>query len=190
MCWSAHFQRSSNGRSTAHTRIAFENGITFFRFGSFIPVSRVSRYWTSFVCNKNIADIKNMKMITLFLYAVCILLCLIGNIATMRQLMKTQARELQEEADDHAHSTRARTQRLFVVTMVIVTSCLVVAIVPFTPLKFLTGVENIRLPAEVKAIVQTFYTINFGINPALYFWRVPRFRKCIIAVLCCIKRNI
>ncbi|XP_028400573.1 lysophosphatidic acid receptor 1-like [Dendronephthya gigantea] len=154
----------------------------------FLHIARVAGIIYSL--KADIVDIKDVKIITLFLHVVFILFCLICNIATMSHFNKTRARELQEGTGNHAPSARVRTQRRFVVTMVIISSCLVVTIVPFTVLKFLTEVRDIPLPVEAIAIVQTFYIINFGINPALYFWRMPRYRKSIIAVLCCKKGNI
>ena len=143
-----------------------------------------------------VVQLRDVKRYTLLLYGVCIIFCLLGNISTLCFMKRNHrdSRALQERTGSQSQSTsasaRTRSQRKFVVTMVIVTSCIVVTIVPFTILMFLNQLPGIAFPAEVIDAVRMTYFLNFVINPALYFWRMPRYRQSIIAVWCCQKLRV
>ena len=152
----------------------------------------ISRIVAINVCiPKGIVQLKDVKLYTLLLYAVSVLFCLICNIATLcfMKRKERQGRALQESTGTQPESQdpRTRSQRRLVVTMVIVTSCIVVTIVPFTILMFLSNFQDFQIPAEVIETVRMTYFLNFVINPALYFWRMARYRKSIINVLSCRK---
>lgn len=157
----------------------------------FIHIARITAI--NYCIPRGIVQLQDVKLYTLLLYAVCILFCLIGNISILCFMKRndTQSRALHEGTGNQSQtgstSPRTRSQRRFVVTMVIVTSCIVVTIVPFTVLMFLLQIQDVSLPAEVIQTVRMTYFLNFVINPALYFWRMPRYRKSIITVLCCRK---
>ena len=157
----------------------------------FIHIARITAI--NYCIPRGIVQLQDVKLYTLLFYAVCILFCLIGNISILCFMKRndTQSRALHEGTGNQSQtgstSPRTRSQRRFVVTMVIVTSCIVVTIVPFTVLMFLLQIQDVSLPAEVIQTVRMTYFLNFVINPALYFWRMPRYRKSIITVLCCRK---
>ncbi len=161
----------------------------------FIWILHISRIIViNYSIPKEIFELQDVKIYTLLLYAVCILFCLIGNISTLYFMKRQDSRALQEGTGNQSQNTstspRARSQRKFVVTMVIVTSCMVVTLVPFTILMSLTQFKNVSFPPEVIEAVKMTYFLNFVINPALYFWRMPRYRGSIISVLGCRKPSI
>lgn len=142
---------------------------------------------------RGIIELKDVKKYTLSLYAVCVFFSFVGNISTLRHMKRngTQSRALREGSGNESQATNTgRAQRKFVVTMVIVTSCMAVTIVPFTVLMFVSNIHAVSLPPAAIETVKITYFMNFVINPAMYFWRMSRYRKSIIAVLCWKKLSI
>ena len=140
----------------------------------FLHLSRIAAI--NYTIPRGIVALQDVKLYTLLLYAVCVLFCLIGNIATLRYMKRNDSRALQEgtgnQSQNASANPRARFQRKFVVTMVIVTSCIVVTILPFTVLMFLNEFQIISFPSEVTETLRVTYFLNFVINPGLYFWRM------------------
>lgn len=157
----------------------------------FLHISRIVAI--NYCIPRGIVGLQDVKKYTLLLYAVCVFFSFVGNVLTLHHMKKnaTQSRALREGTGNESQNTgTSRTKRKFVVTMVIVTSCMAVTIVPFTILMFVAEIQDVSLPPEVIETVRITYFINFVINPALYFWRMPRYRKSIIAVLLCKKSSI
>ena len=157
----------------------------------FLHISRIVAI--NYCIPRGILELQDVKKYTLLLYAICVFFSFIGNSLTLRHVKKngTQSRALREGIGNESQNAgTSRTQRKFVVTMVIVTSCMAVTIVPFTILMFVAEIQDVLLPPEVIESVRITYFINFVINPALYFWRMPRYRKSIIAVLFCKKPSM
>ena len=98
---------------------------------------------------KGIVELKDVKKYNLSLYAVCVFFSFVGNISTLRHMKRngTQSRALREGSGNESQDTSTgRAHRKFVVTMVIVTSCMAVTIVPFTVLMFVSNIQAVSLP--------------------------------------------
>ena len=175
-------------------RVHFTTSKIVFLIGSiwFLHISRIAVI--NYTIPRGIIELRDVKSYTLLLYAICVLFCLIGNISTLCFMKRNDRRALQEgtghQSQNTSGSPRARSQQKFVITMVIVTSCIVVTVLPFTVLMFLSQFQIVSFPSGVIETIRMTYFVNFVINPALYFWRMPRYRKSIIAVLCCKKLSI
>lgn len=132
--------------------------------------------------------LNQVKEFTLLMYTIFILLSLMCNIATVCSIKRQESnlRSFQGcNADPKEfQNNRLRPQRKFVVTLVILTSCFAVTLIPFTLLMFLNQlVKDIELHKTLLNIVKVSYVMNFVVNPSVYFWRMPRYRRSIILLL-------
>lgn len=138
-----------------------------------------------------IADLGQIEKYTLMMFIISILCCLVWNSATLFTIKQKESNLRQVEGSNGNVQTeltnnRFRAQRKFVVTLVILTCCFTVSLVPFTVLISLHIARNdLGLPEALLDFSKLSYFMNFVINPFVYFWRMPRYRKSMLQVMSC-----
>ena len=104
--------------------------------------------------------------------------------------LQRQAKSLaNKEEKMHAHRIRAANEERFLKTVIIVA---VIAVVSLTPATVYGQVEQPGLDAEMESnalycVLMTLLTLNFAINPVIYFLRLKNYRKTLFIVFRCRK---
>jgi uncharacterized membrane protein len=104
--------------------------------------------------------------------------------------LQRQAKSLaNKEEKMHAHKIRAAKEERFLKTVIIVA---VIAVVSLTPATVYGQVEQPGLDAKMESnalycVLMTLLTLNFAINPVIYFLRLKNYRKTLFIVFRCRK---
>ena len=128
----------------------------------------------------------------------CYLLIALGTFtfytATCKQLTK-QSRSLSQLQNNsiecRAQKVRILKEKRFLKTIIIIGFTALVTILPnaiFGQVILFGGhEEESESRGNVDIILFAIWTVNFIINPVLYFWRLPQYRKTFSIIYCCRK---
>ena len=143
-----------------------------------------------YIVSRRIITLEQMKLFTLLAYAIVVVFCLVCN-SLVLCWMRHRGTPLQSSESRVGSGTgsfrnnREISQRKFLATLLIVTILFVVALLPFVTFMFLKISRNDSfLPSATFDVVRLLYFTNFVVNPFIYFWRMARYRKSIILVMC------
>ncbi len=116
------------------------------------------------------------------------------NIATFKHLRK-QSKSLSQLQNNHSVEHRAQqvrilNERRLLKTIVIICCVALVTILPnaiFNQVMQSEGhqEENESGYSLVDIILYGIWIVNFIINPVLYLWRLPKYRKTFCIIYCC-----
>ena len=113
-------------------------------------------------------------------------------IATFRHLTK-QSRTLSQlstnSTESRAQEVRIRNEKRFLKTIIIIGVIAIVTILPnalFNQIQQVGGHKEENEGGDVTSmILYAIWTLNFIINPVLYVWRLPKYRKTFRIIYCC-----
>jgi uncharacterized membrane protein len=130
----------------------------------------------------------NLRMFSDFKYAilaVVIVLTLIMYILTCLSL-KRQAKSLENMDDGKANKLRVASEERFLRTIIIIAVIAVVSLTPATIYGQIEyhGFDSNKKSNVVSCILMTLLSLNFSINPIIYFLRLKNYRKTFVLVFC------
>ena len=130
----------------------------------------------------------SLTMFTKVKYAILaanIIFTLVMYILTFISL-KRQAKSLRNENDRKTHKFRIANEQRFTKTIILIALVAVLSLTPATINEFIKKQvfrEN-KEDSDVTCIFITILSINFSINPIIYFLRLKNYRKTFFLVFC------
>ena len=130
----------------------------------------------------------NLRMFSDFNYAILamvIVLTLIMYILTCLSL-KRQAKSLENMDDGKANKLRVASEERFLRTIIIIAVIAVVSLTLATIYGQIEyhGFDSNKKSNFVSCILMTLLSLNFSINPIIYFLRLKNYRKTFVLVFC------
>lgn len=140
--------------------------------------------------HKGFLELNDFRAYSYIVFALLAVVSLVCNIVTLftvkRQEINLRKLQRGDASQIGLSHNRFEIQTKFLVTMVILASCLAVTLVPFGILMILGElVENLSVNNTSYGVLKVFYLMNFVINPLIYIWRMPRYRRSMMFVMSC-----
>ena len=106
---------------------------------------------------------------------------------SIRRQAKTISRRNHTSTEDRAATSRVLREKRFLHTIIIIVAISVISITPLSIFALLFLVDNTIYGSFINVLECVFHTIhitNFAVNPLLYIWRLPQYRKTFKILYC------